>query len=83
MNERKVYEWVECFEVRRTRVMDKRRSNCRLTSCAEEYVQRVDSLIREDRRFTLSQVVAIVTISSESVQAIMHDDFEYHKDFTR
>lgn len=83
MNERKVYEWVECFEARRTRVMDERRSGCRLTSCAEEYVQRVDNLIREDRRFTLSQVVAILAISFESVQVIMHDDFKYHKDCTR
>ena len=77
MNKRKVYESVERFkELQKEQVIDESRPS---TSRIEEHVQKVDALIKEEQRITLSQVAAIADISYRSAQAIVHDDLGYHK----
>lgn len=54
--------------------MDKNRSSRSSTLNTEEYIQKVDALIRENQCIILVHVVAIPSISYESVQAIVNDD---------
>ena len=56
MSQRKVYEWVERFKSGRTRVTDEGRSGRPSTSRTQDPIDRVDAMIREDRRITVSEV---------------------------
>lgn len=44
----------------------------------EEYIQKVDGLIREDQQIMLAQVASIVGISYRYAHPIMHYDLGYH-----
>jgi hypothetical protein len=46
---------------------------------AQTNIQRVNVLIREDRRLMLARIVDIVGNSYGSAQAILHDDLGYHE----
>jgi transposase len=65
MHQRKIYEWIESFKEGRTSVMDENRPGRPLTSRTDQHIQRVDALIREDRRLTLEHVVDIMALVME------------------
>jgi len=54
MSQRKVYELVERFKSGRTRVTDEGRSGWPSTSRTQDYIDRPDAMIREDRQITVS-----------------------------
>jgi transposase len=49
MHQQKIYEWIERLKEGRTSVTDESRPGRPLTSRADQHIQRVDALIREDR----------------------------------
>jgi hypothetical protein len=59
MHQQKVYEWIERFQGGRTSVTDDSQPGCPSTSHADQHIQRVDALIREDRRLTLARVAQV------------------------
>jgi transposase len=79
MHQRKICGWIEHFKEGRTSVMDESRPGRPSISRMDQHIQRVDALIREDRRLTLARVADIVGISYGSAQATVHDDLGYHK----
>jgi transposase len=56
MHQRQTYEWIERFKEGRTSVTDESRPGRPSTSRTDQHIQRVDALIREDRRLTLARV---------------------------
>jgi transposase len=59
MHQRKIYEWIERFKEGRTNVTDESRPGRPSTSHMDQHIQRVDALIREDRRRTLARVAQV------------------------
>jgi hypothetical protein len=59
MREQKIYEWIECSKEGRKSVMDESRPGRPSTSHTDQHIQRVDALIREDQRLTLSHVAQV------------------------
>jgi hypothetical protein len=45
----------------------------------DQHIQRVDAMIRENRRLTLARVANILGISYGSAQTIVLDDLGYHR----
>jgi transposase len=56
MHQRKIYEWIERSKRGRTSVTDESRPGRPSTSRTDQHIQRMDALIREDRRLTLARV---------------------------
>jgi transposase len=56
MHQRKIYEWIKRVKEGRTSVTDESRPGHPSTSRTDQHDQRVDALIREDRRLTLARV---------------------------
>jgi transposase len=50
MHQRKIYEWIEGFKEGRSNVTDESRPGRPSTSRTDQHIQKVDALIREDRR---------------------------------
>jgi transposase len=59
MHQRKIYEWIERFKEGRTSVTNESRSGRPSTSRADQHIQRVDALIRDDRRLALARVAQV------------------------
>jgi transposase len=59
MHQRKIYEWIERFKKGRTSVTDESRPGRPSTSRTDQHIQRLDALIREDRRLTLARVAQV------------------------
>jgi transposase len=59
MHQRNIYEWIERFKEGRTSVTDESRPGRPSTSRTDQHIQRVDVLIREDRRLTLARVAQV------------------------
>jgi hypothetical protein len=56
MHQLKIYEWIECVNKRRTSVTNESWPGRPSTSRTDQHIQRVDALIREDRRLTLARI---------------------------
>jgi hypothetical protein len=56
LHQRKIYEWIKCFKKGRTSVTDESRPGRPSTSRKDQHIQRVDTLIRENRRLKLASV---------------------------
>jgi HD-GYP domain-containing protein (c-di-GMP phosphodiesterase class II) len=79
----KVYEWVERFKHGRTNVTDEDRSVRPITSSSVTNVDRLNTLIQENRRITVSAVANVLDISYGSAYSIMHDELKYRKVYSR
>jgi transposase len=75
----KVYEWVERFKNGRTNVTGEDRSGGPITSSTLTNVDRVNTLIQENRQITVSAVANVLDISYGSTYSIMHDELKYRK----
>jgi hypothetical protein len=79
MGQRKVYEWVERFKNGRWSVISEEQSGRLITSSTVTSVDRVYTLIQENRRITVSAVANELDINYGSAYSIMHDEFKYRK----
>jgi hypothetical protein len=61
MHQQKIYKWTERFKEGRTSVTDESQTGRPSTSCMNQHIQRVDALIREDRRLSLTCVAVRLT----------------------
>jgi transposase len=59
MHQRKIYKSIERFKKGRTSVTVESRPGRPSTSRTDQHIQRVDALIREDRRLTLARVAQV------------------------
>lgn len=64
MNQRNVYEWVERYKARKS-VMDESGTGRPSALRTEEHTQRVNALIRENRRITFTLVAAILGLKDQ------------------
>jgi hypothetical protein len=76
---KKVYELVGRFKNGRTNVTGEDRSGRPITSSSVTSVDRVNTLIQESRRITVSAVANVLDISYGSAYSIMHDELKYRK----
>ena len=66
MNRKNVYKWCREFKSGRTTVHDEERSG-RPSIVTDELVQKVDEIVRDDRRLTLDEISALVPQISRTV----------------
>ncbi|GFV44653.1 protein GVQW3 [Trichonephila clavipes] len=75
----RVFEWFKRFKDGRQDVEDDSRPCRPSTSKTDEYVEKVASLIRSDRRLSIHAVAETVNIDKECVRQILHDNLNMHK----
>ena len=73
-----VRRWVAEFKGGRSDIIDKPRSGRPPSAVKEANKQRVDELIRSDRRVTTSEIIEMIGVSHGSVHNII-SDLEYSK----
>lgn len=75
----KVYSWCKKFNAGRDNVADEHRSGRPSTGATETNIERINSLIREDRRIKIRSIAATVDLSVGEVYKIVHVVLGYHK----
>lgn len=75
----RVYEWCKCFNQGRLSIGDDARSGRPRTSTTDENIQKVDDLIRQDRRLKIRYIATELDISKSRVYEIVHNSLGYHK----
>jgi len=74
-----VYKWIEQFEFGRTSVTDLYRSG-RLVEVSTEVLQnRLNDLIRDDRRIQIAIIAEMCDFSTRTVHSIIYDKLNYSK----
>src|SRR5213083_1825611 len=78
MSRSRVFEWFARFKAGRESVEDDARSGRPCSSRNDENVQRVQELVRSDRRLPLEMIAKRLNISKGSVFTIMTEDLQKH-----
>src|ERR1700761_8057826 len=73
-----VLRWMKKFKEGETNIEDKPRSGRPSTATTDNNRQRVDQLIRTDRRVTIRELAAQLDVGHDIIQQIV-DDLEYRK----
>jgi hypothetical protein len=81
--QRKAYEWAELFINGRTSVVDKQRPGRPRTAPTDRNTEKVEKLIRADRRLTVDEIADKLGISHGSVHTIIHKKLKFKKVCTR
>jgi hypothetical protein len=79
MMQRKVCQWVGRFQRDRINSVYEGCSGHLTTSGAADNVERVNALVQENRRTTVTDIGDKLDISCESTYSIIHKDLEFHK----
>ena len=74
LSKTRVYEWFSRFENGEMSIEDQPHSGRPATSRSDENVDKINALIREDRRRTIDQLCKMSGISWSSIQRILSDD---------
>ena len=74
-----VYKWSSAFKKGRETVENERHERRPRTSITGENSDRVDALIRENRRITVCELSGILNISEGSVKTIIKQHLQYSK----
>ena len=74
LSKTRVYEWFSRFENGEMSIEDQPRSGRPATSRSDENVDKINTLIREDRRRTIDQLCEMSGISWSSIQRIFSED---------
>ncbi|PNF31849.1 hypothetical protein B7P43_G08910 [Cryptotermes secundus] len=74
-----VFEWCKCFRDGRERVENEPYDRRPRTSVTQPNIDRADTHIRENRRLTIKELGAMLSISVGSVQDIVKYHLHYHK----
>lgn len=75
----RVFEWCKCFREGRERVENEPHDRRPRTSVTEPNIDRADALIRENRRITIKELGAMLSISVGSVEDIVKYHLHYRK----
>jgi hypothetical protein len=79
LSRKAVQNWVEKFSQGRSKAIDDARSCLSVEIATEATVQRVQQLIRADRRITIDSVVTALGSSHASAYSIMHVRLKFRK----
>jgi transposase len=79
LSRKAVQNWVEKFSRRRWKVADDARPGRPVETATEATVQRVEELIRSDRRVTIDSVATALGCSHGLACSIMHDRLKFRK----
>ena len=74
LSKTRVYEWFSRFKNGEMLIEDQPRSGRPATSRSDENVDKINTLIREDRRRTIDQLCEMSGISWSSIQRILLED---------
>jgi len=75
----RVFEWCKCLRDGRERVENEPRDRRPRTSVTEPNIDRADAFIRENRRITIKELGAMLSISVSSVEDIVKYHLHYRK----
>jgi hypothetical protein len=73
------FEWHACFKRDRTSLEDDERSGRTSTSSTPKNVETIRWLVHEDRRRTIKEIAATVSVSYGRVQTILTCDLNMHR----
>jgi len=79
LSRQSVYNWVDKFSQGRSNVTDKNRSGRPVEVGSEENLQRVEEMIRADRRITIDTVAIALGCSHGLAYSIVHDKLDFRK----
>jgi transposase len=79
LSRKAVHNWVDTFSQERSKVADDARQGRPLEIATEATVQRVEELIRADRRVTIDSIATALGCSQGSAYSIMHDRLKFRK----
>jgi histone-lysine N-methyltransferase SETMAR len=79
LSRKAVHSWVEKFSQGRSKIVDEVRSGRPVQIATDASVQRVEEMIRGDRRVTIDSVAAAIGCSHGSAYSIMHDRLKFKK----
>jgi histone-lysine N-methyltransferase SETMAR len=79
MSRARVFEWHKRFCEGREDVEDDDRSGRPCTSKTDENVQKVEEIVRNDRRLSIRMIAEMVHIDKETVRQILHDNLNMTK----
>ncbi|GFR83477.1 histone-lysine N-methyltransferase SETMAR [Elysia marginata] len=74
-----VYHWCNLFETGHSDLTDREGRGRSITATSEDNVNRVDELIRQDRRLKLHEIASSFEISETSAHRIVFDELGYRK----
>jgi transposase len=83
LSRKAVQNWVKKFSQRRSKVADDARPGRPVEIATEATVQRVEDLIRADRRITMDNAVTALGCSHGLVYSIIHDRLKFRKVYAR
>ncbi|PNF16098.1 hypothetical protein B7P43_G03293 [Cryptotermes secundus] len=75
----RVFEWCKCFREGRELVENEPHDRRPQTSITKPNIDRADALLRENKRTTIKELGAMLSISVGSVEDIMKYHLHYHK----
>ena len=79
LSKTRVYEWFSSFKEGEMSIDDKPRSGRPSTAKTEDNVQKINSLVREDRRRTIYQLCKLSGLTWSSVQRILTEELSMRR----
>jgi len=79
MSRTQVYEWFSRFKEGEMTIEDQPRSGRPSTSRTDNNVQKINEIVREDRRRTIEEIEELSGVSWSSVQRILTEDLGMKK----
>jgi transposase len=83
MSRSRVYDWFKRFKDGRTSTDNNSRSGRPATAVCDENIGRVNELIRGDRRITVKDIMATLSIGANAANEIIHDHLGFSKVWAR
>lgn len=75
----RVFEWHKRFKEGREDVEDDPRPGRPSTSKTDDNIEKIGSLIRQDRRLSIRAIAEMIGIDKESVRQVLHEHFNMKK----
>lgn len=79
MSRARVFEWHKRFYEGREEVEDDERSGRPVTVRSDENVQKINGIVRTDRRLSTRMIADMVNTNRETVRQILHDELNMTK----
>lgn len=79
MSRARVFEWHKRFYEGREEVEDDERSGRPVTVRSDENVQKINGIVRTDRRLSIRMIADMVNTNRETVRQILHDELNMTK----
>lgn len=79
MSRTRVFEWHKRFSEGREEVDDDEHPGRPSTSKTDENIEKVNEIVRNDRRLSIRMIASIINIDKETVRQILHDKLNMKK----